>query len=303
MKINHIYNKSVTCLEPGETVSERYSGSNAGFAIFKTIKLPKNTTIVFSQLKDFEWIDWGDNSDPYLKLAEGHETAQHIYSTADGETDFTIVVYGIKNLGRGSSSTTSITNIFTGDLITTAYFGEGVSVWGDPEALWGFHECSKLTKIKNLSQCPKGFIGVTNDLSKHSIISNIIFNIDCTEISDYGLSSTRYNMNFLEIPERINILKKGAFFGVDKGENRESNPQILNILLPKNLKYLGENSLKSDYIKIFYKGDSSNWSEIEKDVNGIGTSEIYFYSEVEPTSASNKLWHYADGEPVIWTKE
>lgn len=203
MKINHIYNKSVTCLEEGEVVTERYNGSNAGFAIFKTIKLAANTTVAFSELKNFEYIDWGDGSD--ITLGPSATAASHIYTTADGEKEFVIVVYGIDNFGGDEIGQG---NIFTTDIVAEVYFGEGVKIWKNGRIIQGFYNGSSLTTVKNISQI------TTQCFSNQINLQNVTFNIDCDSIGLGAFSNTcKTQEKCLVIPKYIKNIFVNAFEG------------------------------------------------------------------------------------------
>lgn len=203
MKINHIYNKSVTCLEEGEVVTERYSGSNARFAIFKTIKLAANATVAFSELKNFEYIDWGDGSD--ITLGPSAVAASHIYTTANGEKEFVIVVFGIDEFGGDEIGQR---NIFTTDVVTEVYFGEGVKIWKSGRVIQGFVNGSSLTTVKNISQI------TTNCFSNQINLQNVTFNIDCDSISMSAFSNTcKTQGKCLVIPKYIQNIYFNAFDG------------------------------------------------------------------------------------------
>jgi hypothetical protein len=202
MKINHIYSKSVTCLEEGEVVAERYNGSNASFAIFKTTELSNGGVVGFESLKDFEYIDWGDGN---ITFGPIKNAAAHAYSEFEGKKAFTIVVYGIKDFGSGKTSS----NLFSYDNIKEAYFGDGVKIWSDRNN-GGFKNCCKtsLEAIKNISYIPSAFCsGVKN-------LKEITFSIDCREIKVSAFSDTcTTEEKCLVIPKYITMIRTGAFTG------------------------------------------------------------------------------------------
>lgn len=202
MIINKTYNKSVTSLDPGEVVVERYNGSNAKFAIFKTIKLAANTIISFSELKDFKYIDWGDGSD--VTLGPSAAAASHTYATADGEKEFIIVVYGIDDFGGDEIGNR---NIFTTDIVAEAYFGEGVKIWKSGRVTQGFYNGSSLITVKNISQ-------ITTQCFYNQInLQNVTFNIDCDTIGLSAFENTCQTQEekCLVIPKYIQNISFNAF--------------------------------------------------------------------------------------------
>lgn len=296
MKVNHIYNKPVTCLEPGEIVTERYNGSNAKFAIFKTTQIADDTTICFSELKKFEWIDWGDGN---VTLDPLEEKVSHKYESANGEKEFVIVVMGVDNFGEGKQINDDPYDIFEGDYIKEAYFGEGTKIWANENSAKGFSNAHNLTTVQNLAQCPIAFFLPDLRSNDFKLIEKLSFNIDCHTIKEWGLSSTRYKFQTLEIPDHITTIETKAFYGIDFGEDKDPyGGDFVHIILPKNIKVLGELCFESSKIKVFYKGTSDDWGKIDTHEN-IGTEAIFYYSETEPTEVGN-YWHYVDGKPTAW---
>ena len=303
MKINHIYNKSVTCREEGEVVAERYNGSNAKFAIFKTIELAANTTtrITFSELKNFEYIDWGDKSTVDLGPSEG--VASHDYTLIDENKSFVIVVMGVDNFGEGKTGKDDSYDIFRGDYIQEAYFGEGTKIWAKEDSVRGFSRAYSLTTVRNLAQCPISFFYQDKDDSSFKTIQKLSFNIDCTIIKKYGLANTRYDFEFLEIPEYITTLEEGALYGIDSTKEAETvdNKYKISIVLPKSIKNIGKEALASNYIEcIYYKGNVADYNKIQSASDYKKASTVlYYYSETEPTEVGN-YWHYVDSKPTAW---
>ena len=201
MKINHIYNKSVTCLEPGEVVAERYNGSNAGFAIFKTIELSNGGVVAFTTLKDFKYIDWGDGNITFGPIAHA---ASHAYLGFEGKKAFTIVVYGIKDFGSKANS-----NLFSYDNIKEAYFGDGVKIWQNNDSYSAFAPGAMLTTVRNVSDIPEGFC------AGQSSLNEVTFNIDCRNIGFEAFVNTCSDSKFqgkcLVIPKYITNIADDAF--------------------------------------------------------------------------------------------
>lgn len=261
MKINHIYNKSVTCLEEGEVVAERYNGSNAGFAIFKTIELARGGFVAFASLKDFKYIDWGDGR---ITFGPTETAPSHRYEEFNGAKTFTIVVYGIKDFGEFSASNQKL---FSHDVIKEAYFGDGVKIWSNSDtghaSVSVFASEGQLTTVRNVSDIPESFCAGQTDLNK------VTFNIDCRSIGFEAFVNTCNNSKF-------------------KGKC---------LVIPKYITNIASDAFMSSGFKVCIEYTSpatkpSGYSD------NMGT-DYYYYSETEPAEEGN-YWHYVNGEPVIW---
>ena len=204
MKINRIYNKSVTTLSPGEVVEERYNGSNAKFAVFKVAGFATGLKLSFSALTNFEYISWGDGS---ITFGPTTTAASHTY-TFQGIKPFTIVVYGIENFGEMLTSNQQIFNV---DVIKEAYFGEGVKIWSNNGGSYAFSGTG-IEIVRNVSDVPGNFC------SGASKLKEVTFNIDCKGISTSAFSSACTDSAIrgkclLVIPKHIATIADNAFNG------------------------------------------------------------------------------------------
>ena len=261
MRINHKYNKSVTCLEEGEIVAERYNGSNAGFAIFKTIEFPFGTTVAFTSLKDFKYIAWGDGD---VTFGPTENAASHRYTGFEGGKEFIIVVYGIKDFGELSASDQKL---FSHDLIEEAYFGDGVKIWSNSDTGHAstsvFASGNQLTAVRNVSDIPECFCAAQVNLNE------VTFNIDCRSIGFEAFVNTCNNSKF-------------------KGKC---------LVIPKYITNIASDAFMSSGFKVCieYTSPATKPSGYSDDMG----KDYYYYSETEPTEEGN-YWHYINGEPVIW---
>lgn len=204
MRINHKYNKSVTCLEEGEIVAERYNGSNAGFAIFKTAEVESGESVAFNTLKDFKYIAWGDGN---ITLGPTENAPSHEYEGFKGEKTFTIVVYGIKDFGNPSAG---YSGLFFSDNIVEAYFGEGVKIWQNNDSHPAFAPGGMLTTVRNVSDIPECFC------AGNTYLNEVTFNIDCRSIGFEAFVNTcnhaQVTGKCLVIPKYITNIANDAFY-------------------------------------------------------------------------------------------
>ena len=78
--------------------------------------------------------------------------------------------------------------------------------------------------------------------------------------------------------------------------------KIKKVVLPNSINVIYERSFESyASFDVFYLGTATEWGEIDinQDVANKCFNNIYFYSEVKPTT-SGKYWHYVDGVPTVW---
>lgn len=116
---------------------------------------------------------------------------------------------------------------------------------------------------------------------------------NCTYIPYGALSYTR--MQKLSLPEGVTKLEMYSL---------AYNYYMQSIVLPSTLTEVsnyatnGCNALNT----IFYKGDSTQWSNITIGTYNtpLSNATVYYYSETQPSESGN-YWHYVSGEPTIWS--
>ena len=94
------------------------------------------------------------------------------------------------------------------------------------------------------------------------------------------------------IPDTVATIEDWAFY-------RCSN--LNYVVVPTTVTSIGYASFFCSVNKIFYKGTSTQWSNISKGEQntGITSSSMYYYSEGYP-SGSYHYWHYVGGVPTVW---
>ncbi|MCD8201050.1 MAG: leucine-rich repeat domain-containing protein [Clostridia bacterium] len=104
-----------------------------------------------------------------------------------------------------------------------------------------------------------------------SALSSVTIGGGITSISSYTFSGCT-SLETIVIPTSVTQIRSSAFIGCSSLET------------------------------VYYCGDSSAWSDIDKgtDVDGSLTSaKKYYYSEIEPDGEG--FWHLdEDGEPTVW---
>ena len=186
MIINKTYNKSVTSLEPGEIVEERYNGSNAKFAILTIYPTETYNTITFSKKFNFRYIDWDDGT---ISVFEDFETVDKISHTFDIlNKNYNIVIMGLDTFGLEEVSNSKVFNFLSSNIISISggtlanivrkiYFGEGVKMFKtSKQNKWGLARLGNLKEILNVSECPAEGFEMCRDLE------TISFNIDLIDI-------------------------------------------------------------------------------------------------------------------------
>lgn len=152
-----------------------------------------------------------------------------------------------------------------------------------------------------------GCKGLTNIIIPNNIISiesaafsgctgltNIIIPDTITTIG-IGVFSCCSNLESISIPDSVTSIKSYAF---------EMCTKLVSIVIPNSVTFIDDYAFygSSSLLSVYYKGNDSNWNEIE-----IGTirneplneATIYYYSETEPSEIGN-YWRYVNGKPTIW---
>ena len=77
---------------------------------------------------------------------------------------------------------------------------------------------------------------------------------------------------------------------------------LVGVRIPKSLVKIGKYAFTKKPWFVYCEGTLSDWEQIEigSDNEGLDGSNLYFYSEVQPTDADEKAWHYVNDVPTIW---
>ena len=175
----------------------------------------------------------------------------------------------------------------------------------------------------------------------NSLITNVVFPensfsyisfMNCSSLTSIivpeGITETYYmefvscsSLETVVLPESFIIIGEGTFAACSKlsnivfGNNLEtivSNAfryceSLQELILPVSLKTIGENAFAdcNSLNTIYYCGNNEEWGKvsISSGNDPITNSNVYFYTETEPTIEGN-YWHYDEnGNPVVWEVE
>lgn len=212
-----------------------------------------------------------------------------------GITEFT-VPENITSIGDqifyGCSSLTTIyCNSEAGNLsmwqnpsVRKVVFGDNLT--GIPE----FKNCSHIEEIilsKNAQS-----LGYRNKFEGCTNLTSINLPNSITDFGEYVFEGA--GLKYIKFPSSATYLENFT----------RSLPYLEYVIIPVSLRYiLGQTFDCTTGYKTFYLGTQSDWDYISiSDEASTIKSDVYFYSETQPTS-EGKWWHYdTGGTPLIWER-
>ena len=173
------------------------------------------------------------------------------------------------------------------DSLTSVVIGDGVTSIGHS----AFRECSSLTSITigdNVTSIGHYAFDYCRSLT------SVVIGDSVTSIGS-GAFDYCDSLTSIEIPDSVTSIGDYAFYNCYK---------LTSIVIPDSVTTIGNYAFYgcSKLTSVYYKGTSSDWSNISIDYNNydLTSAKRYYYSEQAPTTTGN-WWRYDEnGEVVVW---
>lgn len=126
------------------------------------------------------------------------------------------------------------------------------------------------------------------------LLASVSIGDDVINIGNYAFDSC-YSLSSVTIPDNVTSIGNYAF----------ANCQSLDsVVISNSVTIIGESAFYncSILLNVYYKGTHTQWEDIcisSVNNNLLKKTNIYFYSESEPTEDGN-YWHYIEGQVVKW---
>lgn len=161
-----------------------------------------------------------------------------------------------------------------------------------------FYACTSLLSI-NVAPLNNTYMSVNNCLintkTKTLLLgcNNGVIPSGVTAIADNAFYM-RKAMTSIVVPEGVKTIGDSAFFMCEG---------VKTVVLPKSLTDIGDYAFYgcNKILAIYFKGTESAYATFTANATSpiLTKASVYFYSEEQPSTATNR-WHYVDGVPTVW---
>lgn len=190
--------------------------------------------------------------------------------------------------------------------LTEVVFTNSITVIGGS----AFMGCSRLKNVV----LPTNLLSISSQAFMQCAIEEIVVPNSVKEIQDKAFGDCR-NLRSITLGNSLKTLASTAFYQCYS---------LKGVILPESLErmrsYTFHNCVNLDYIVIsksittiesstfflcstpnlFYCGTAADWAKISIGTENTDYQKIYYYSETQPTDATNAYWRYVDGVPTPW---